>query len=999
VELLVIGAAYFVLARAGLLLASIHASATPVWPAAGLALAAILLRGIRVWPAIFAASLTANATNEIAHVGLEGQLLASLGIAIGNTLEAVVSGQLITIWSDGARTFERPGAAAKFALLCLAPGTVISAILGVGSLVLAGSAEFAQFPAIAFTWWLGNVAGALVATPVIVLWTTGRYRPFDFDRFIESTTVQLVAIVVGLIAFSPLIEQTVTRSALSILAILPLLAGALRCGPRDTATAAFILSCFAVWGTLMGSGPFAGATLNDSFLLLITFMIGCAVPSLILSADVAERKRVEARLRRQTQDLHAVFSQAIVGIARIDTAGRFTLCNARFCEIVRRSPDDLLRQHIQAIVDPDDQPQVLELLGQAIGTGKEFITEIRYMLPGHARVWVKHSVSALFDSGGAVRHLVVVAEDISDRRLAEQELRRVHDDLERRVHQRTLELHATNDALNVEIEHRNRVEAALKRDIAQRRVAQRALADSERRFRLLVQGVTDYAIFMLDPDGCVTNWNTGAQRIHQYSEAEIVGQHFGRFYTEEERQRGEPARALHVAAYEGKYRAEGWQVRRDETAFWASFVIEAIRDEMGSLVGYAKITRDITERREAQLALERAQEQLAQSQKMEALGQLTGSIAHDFNNLLMITSGYAQILRRRLSDPKLLKAAEAVHTAARRGESLTRQLLAFSRRQPITPVVVDLKERIESVHEMLVGSLRGNVEFRHDIPDEVWPVEVDIAEFELALVNVAVNARDAMPGGGTLTLSVRNVTLKKSDRIDECEGDFVALALADTGVGIAPDVLPKVFEPFFTTKPLGKGTGLGLAQVYGFSRQSGGTVVATSAVGGGTTLTIYLPRSRATLTRSREALPTQPFAAGQGLVLIVEDSPEVAEVTASLVEQLGYRTTRVENAIEALNRLQGGERIDLVLSDIVMPGSMNGIALAHEINNRYPDIPVLLASGYSDVVQANESRFVILRKPFQLPALEKAMREVLERSVGSDDRVVPFPHGRGAPGQ
>ena len=222
------------LAKAGLLLASIHASATPVWPAAGLALAAILLRGIRVWPAIFAASLTANVTNEIANVGLEGQLLASLGIAIGNTLKGEISAQLITIWSDGARTFERPGAAAKFALLCLAPGTVISAILGVGSLVLAGSAELAQFPAIAFTWWLGNVAGALVATPVIVLWTRGRYRPFDFDRFIESTTVQLVAIVVGLIAFSPLIEQTVTRSALSILAILPLLAGALRCGPRDT---------------------------------------------------------------------------------------------------------------------------------------------------------------------------------------------------------------------------------------------------------------------------------------------------------------------------------------------------------------------------------------------------------------------------------------------------------------------------------------------------------------------------------------------------------------------------------------------------------------------------------------------------------------------------------------------------------------------------------------------------------------------------------------------
>ena len=258
-ELLVIGAAYFVLAKAGLLLASIHPSATPVWPPAGLALAAILLRGPRVWPAIFAGALIANATNDIANAGFDGQLLASFGIAVGNTLEAVVSGYLMTLWSGGARTFDTPSAVAKFALLCLGPGTVVSAVLGVGSLVLAGSAELANFPAIAFTWWLGNVAGALVVTPVIVLWITGRYRPFDVDRFLDSTIVQLTAIAVGLIAFSPLIEQSIIRSALSILAIVPLLAGALRCGPRDTATAAFILSCFAVWGTLAGGGPFAGA--------------------------------------------------------------------------------------------------------------------------------------------------------------------------------------------------------------------------------------------------------------------------------------------------------------------------------------------------------------------------------------------------------------------------------------------------------------------------------------------------------------------------------------------------------------------------------------------------------------------------------------------------------------------------------------------------------------------------------------------------------------------
>jgi CheY-like chemotaxis protein len=326
-------------------------------------------------------------------------------------------------------------------------------------------------------------------------------------------------------------------------------------------------------------------------------------------------------------------------------------------------------------------------------------------------------------------------------------------------------------------------------------------------------------------------------------------------------------------------------------------------------------------------------------------------------------------------------------------------------------VVTDLKERVEAVHEMLVGSLRGNVELKCDISPDVWPVEVDIAELELAMVNVAVNARDAMPGGGTITLSARNVTLKKSDGVEALEGEFVALAMTDTGVGIAPDVLPKIFEPFFTTKALGKGTGLGLSQVYGFSRQSRGTVVVTSKVGSGTTITIYLPRKHAAMVRTAEAPSLQPFVPGQGTVLVVEDNAEVAEVTMSLVEQLGYRTLRADNATDALSKLQQGERIDLVFSDVVMPGSMNGIALAQEIGNRYPWIPVLLTSGYSDVVQTAASHIPILRKPFQLPSLDRSIREALDRRTGqahggqdkvgqgerdqdNGDRVLQFPLAR-----
>jgi len=434
-------------------------------------------------------------------------------------------------------------------------------------------------------------------------------------------------------------------------------------------------------------------------------------------------------------------------------------------------------------------------------------------------------------------------------------------------------------------------------------------------------------------------------------------------------------------------------MRRDESKFWASVVIEAIRNEAGTLIGFVHITRDVTERREAQASIERAQEQLAQSQKMEALGQLTGSIAHDFNNLLMIVTGYAELLRRRLSDPKDLKAIDAVNSAAHRGESLTRQLLAFSRRQPLNPVVTDPKERIEAVHEMLLGSLGGNVQLNCEIAPDVGPVEVDIAELELALVNIAVNARDAMPGGGIITLSASNAILRSGDGIDGLEGEFVALAMTDTGVGIAPDVLPRIFEPFFTTKSLGKGTGLGLAQVYGFSHQSGGTVVASSKAGSGTTITIYLPRKQRADIPTVETPTTQPIVPGEGTILMVEDNPEVAEVTASLLEQLGYRTLRANNATDALNRLQRGYKIALVLSDIVMPGGMNGIALAQEIKNHYPHIPVLLTSGYSDVVQtASQAR--VLRKPFHLPALEKSIREALEharRIENSEDRVLPFP--------
>ncbi len=979
VELLVVGLAYFILAKVGQGLTAIGATATPVWPATGLGLAAVLLCGLRVWPAIFVAAFAATATTEVANATLEGTLLAASGVATGYALEAVVGGYLAAVWSSGARTFDTSTGVLKFALIGLAPGTALSAGIGTASLSLAGYVDWSDFASIGFAWWLGDVAGALVITPVIVLWARSAWRGLAPGEVLEAGVVLLLAAAVGFVLFDPPIEAPI-RGSLGFLAILPLLWATLRCRPAVTATAALILACFAVAAAVTGGRPIAEAPPEASFLLLVMFMVSIAVPSLAVSADIAARKRREGSLRQQEQDLRAMFSQAVIGMAQVDPAGRLLLVNGRFCEIVQRSSAELMRLRLQEITDPDDAPALLAGMERAIRTGEAFAIESRCILPDGSRAWIRSNFSTISDQDGTVR-LVAVAEDVTARRRAEENLQRIYADLENMVHERTAALEEANQVLHTEIAQRKHVEAALKHDIAERRKAEAARRESERRFRLFIDAVTDYALCMLDCDGNITSWNTGAQRIHQYAAAEIIGKRFSQFYTEEDQQRGEPARALQIAAYEGKYVAEGWRMRRDRSLFWASIVIEAIRDEVGSLVGFAEITRDITERREAEAALQRAKEQLAQSQKMEALGQLTGSIAHDFNNLLMIVSGHAQLLRRRLTDSKQLKAIDALQSAASRGESLTRQLLAFSRRQPLSPVVVDLHERVEAVHDMLVGSLRGNIELKRDISADLWPVEVDVAELELALVNIAVNARDAMPGGGSITVSVRNVVLTQKDKLDGLEGEFIALAVSDTGVGIAPDILPRVFEPFFTTKGVGKGTGLGLSQVYGFAQASGGSVVATSAAGSGTTITLYLPRSHAEPSRAAKPVESHPVAPGEGTVLIVEDNTEVAEVTSSLVEQLGYRTLRAESAADALSTLQRHDRISLVFSDIVMPGAMNGVALAQVIAKRYPELPVVLASGYSDMVQAAEARFVVLRKPFQLPAVERAFHEARTRSA------------------
>ena len=507
--------------------------------------------------------------------------------------------------------------------------------------------------------------------------------------------------------------------------------------------------------------------------------------------------------------------------------------------------------------------------------------------------------------------------------------------------------------------------AKITRDITERSRVADALKDSERRFRLLVNGVTDYALYMLDPNGTVTNWNAGGQRIKGYLPEEIIGQHFSRFYTSADQAADRPARTLRLALENGRYEEEGWRVRKDGTFFWASVIIDPVRDDENRLVGFAKITRDISERRETQQNMEKMQRQLAQSQKLDALGQLTGGVAHDFNNLLMIITGSVNALKKVAEDnPKALRAIQAIESAAQRGAALTGQLLTFARRQNVNPQTVEVRDRIFSMREILDTGLGSAVGLEIDADNDVWPVTVDPSEFETALVNLVINARDAMPQGGKVTVHAGNVFIDDDVR----KGDHVAITVKDTGTGIPADILARIFDPFFTTKPIGKGTGLGLSQVHGFAHQAGGTITVESELGQGTSFTLYLPRST--------AMPKQPLpessSLGTGTVLLVEDNPDVAIASTDVLEQLGYSVRWASDAEGALREI-AGNGIDLVLSDIVMPGSMDGLALARALKRKHPGLPILLASGYSDAAQNVKAEFPILRKPYQIHELNEAI--------------------------
>ena len=504
-----------------------------------------------------------------------------------------------------------------------------------------------------------------------------------------------------------------------------------------------------------------------------------------------------------------------------------------------------------------------------------------------------------------------------------------------------------------------------------RTLSERLEVEVERRTleRDRIWNVSEDLFAVSDFDGRFLNLNPAWTRLLGWSEDEIKSMHVSELRHPDDNAhslagRAQLAQGLPTVRMENRLR------HKDGSWRWLQWTMT----EDNGLIYAAG--RHVTAEKEAAAALERAQRQAAHLQKMEAIGQLTGGIAHDFNNLLMIVSGHAQSLKQRLAGAKDVRALQAIQMAATRGENLTRQLLSFSRTLPLNPAVISPIDAIQAVRDVLAGSLHVNIELVVDVPAAIWPVRVDKSELELALVNLAVNARDAMPDGGRLSIQAENVRLTAGDAAEGMTGDAVALRVADAGSGIEPELLPRVVEPFFTTKSPDKGTGLGLSQVYGFAHRSSGTMVIDSEIGRGTRVTIYLPRSHAPLAAPSPE-DTVPYQAAAGeTVLVVEDNPDVRNVAVSLLEELGYQTIAVETASDALDVLAAGKPVSLVFSDVVLPGQIDGLTLARLVKERHPGAPIVLTTGYSKVFEA-DPEFPVLRKPYQISALGRVLHEAL----------------------
>ncbi|MDA9506854.1 histidine kinase [Bradyrhizobium sp. CCBAU 11386] len=660
--------------------------------------------------------------------------------------------------------------------------------------------------------------------------------------------------------------------------------------------------------------------------------------------DITDQMLARETLRESEERFRLIADSAPVPIWVTKLDRKRSFANQAYVDFVGLPYEEAIDFDWRKVLHPDDLPHVLQQSVQGEASLKPFVLEARYKNASGEWRWLRSESQPRWDPTGKHIGFIGVAHDITAAKQAEIELRRLNETLEERIVERTAELESNEARLRAILETSNQYQGLvnLKGELLYAN-------------KTTLAGIGAEARDVIGQPFWDTPWFTGTPGM-----SDVAREAF------ETVLRGEAVRMemrLRLPAGERDF----------------EFGMRPVLDRHGNITGAVPEAVDITERR-------LGEEALRQSQKMEAIGQLTGGVAHDFNNLLTIIRSATDFLRRReLPEERRRRYVDAISDTVERASKLTAQLLAFARRQPLKPQIFNVGSQVEGVAQLVRPLVGGRIEISVEVQDTDCFTIADVAQFETALINLAINARDAMDGEGRLTIAVRKVHGIPSLRAQSARGgDYVAISVADTGSGIAPENIDAVFEPFFTTKEVGKGTGLGLSQAFGFAKQSEGDIAVTSTPGKGATFTIYLPQAQSPATESEAAALTSEAAiTGRGYrVLVVEDNDDVGQFSTELLEDLGYVVRRVANARAALAILGENEfAVDLVFSDVIMPG-MNGVELAGIIRERYPGLPVVLTSGYSNVLAENAHRgFELIQKPYSVESLSRILRKAITEKL------------------
>lgn len=924
----------------GLALAFVNPSAAVVWPPTGIALAAVLIFGPRVWPGVFLGSFM---TSEAAN----GSLATSLLIAAGNTAEALLAASLVNRFAGGRSVFDRARNIGFFVLFAGLGSSAVSATLGVTSLSLFGAAEWPAYWQAWSIWWLGHATGAMVVAPALLLWHANPRLQWPRRQCVELSVLFTTVAAVGWTVF------VASAYPLGFLCIPLCVWTACRFGQREATTATCLLSLIAIWGTVHGVGTFGDRSVTEALALLQSFMAVTSIIGITVGAAVSGRRAAEALLRRANDDLESRVRSR--GNELQTMTERVTAIEARLIEAqnvahigswewrvkenqvwwsdeiysvfsMERAPFEPSYEALLERVHPDDRATILDASRRCFEWHEPFEVELRVVRPdGQVRTIIAAGRAAVGPDGELERMLGTA------------------------------------------------------RDIAERKAAHDLVSQSERRLQTIIDA-EPACVKLVSSDGLLLEMNrAGLEMIGATDLSQIAGSPVTNLVHPSDRDRftkmhraasgGSPGRLeFRVIALNGD---ERWV----ESHFVPFDVAPADRDTQRAVLS---VTNDVTERKHLE-------EQLRQGHKMEAVGLLAGGIAHDFNNLLTAIGGYTEFVMATLDerDSRHTDLLE-VRKAAERAATLTRQLLAFSRQQVMQSKVLDLNVLVADVHKLLQRTIPEHITFMLDLSPVLDNVRADSSQLQQVLMNLAVNAADAMPQGGALRLATSTVDMDAAGARRHppmTPGRYVRLVASDTGIGMSPETMARVFEPFFTTKQPGKGTGLGLATVYGIVKQSGGFIWLTSQPQQGTSVEIYLPAVQEPV---ESALPVSQQAepiGGTETILLAEDDGGVRRLARDVLRKYGYHVLEARDGDDALSiAKQYDGVIHLLVTDVVMPG-LSGRQLVDRLVQVYPDVKILYSSGYSANVTEGaglELALPLLAKPYALAELLHKVRETLD---------------------